>query len=153
MATMAATHHHHHHLHDPFTCDLRGRFLAPSSSSTDPSSYLLLHDLLAVDDLVCCFRAARQVPPPYERVLLDELLAVDLEFALSDVQLRGDACAAPCPRDEREIFLDLLYTDMEVDRSAPPAGGGRSRCTMPTRGERGRADMRETIVITTTTRS
>ena len=121
---MAATRHHHHHLHDPFTCDHRGRFLTPSSSSTDPSSHLLLLDLLAVDDLVCCLRAARQVPPPCERVLLDELLAVDLEFALADVRLRGDVCTAPCLGDEREILLDLLYTDMEVDRSPPPAAGG-----------------------------
>jgi len=75
-------------------------------------SHLLLLNLLAVDDLVCCSRAARQVPPPYKRVLLDELLAVDLEFVLADVRLRGDVCTAPCLRDEREIFIDLLYTDM-----------------------------------------
>ena len=112
MATMAATCHHHHHLHDPFTCNHRGRFLTLLPSSTDPSSHLLLLNLLAVNDIVCCSRPARQVPPPYKRVLLDELLAVDLEFVLADVRLRGDVCMAPCLRDEREIFLDLLYTDM-----------------------------------------
>lgn len=99
-----------HHLHDPFTSDRR--FL---SLTADPSAYLLL-DLLAVDELV-----DSRAPPPYERILLDELLAVDLEFDLASVRLRGDVCTAPCLRDEREIFLDLLHTDVEVD-GAPARG-------------------------------
>ncbi|KAL3783474.1 hypothetical protein ACHAW5_011121 [Stephanodiscus triporus] len=108
MATMAAT---LHHLHDPFTSD-RHRFLSPTA---DPSAYLLL-DLLAVDDFV-----DSRAPPPHERILLDELLAVDLEFALAGVRRRDDVCTAPCLRDEREIFLDLLHTDVEVD-GAPARG-------------------------------
>jgi len=48
---------------------------------------------------------------------------VDLEFALADVRDRGNVCTAPCRRDEREIFLDLLHTDMEVDRRSPAGGG------------------------------
>ncbi|KAL3807874.1 hypothetical protein ACHAXA_007232 [Cyclostephanos tholiformis] len=108
----------HHRLHDPFATDHDPcRHLAPSSS--DPTSYHLLLDLLAIDDLVDDDgRISRGgVPHPrrtYEEALLASLLDVDDEFGNVDNDARRR-------RDRDDVgpmgaFVDMLRTDVAMDR-------------------------------------
>ena len=92
-----------HHLHDPFSPHHTTHF-----SPTETSSLL---DLLAVDNLI---DSTRGVVLP-DTKLLNDLLAVDLEFDRADFRGHKNVATAPELKDEKDLLLDLLGTDMEVD--------------------------------------
>jgi len=97
MAALVAT-----HLHDPF---------AHTTHHFSPAETSSLLSLLAVDHIVDS-HAASSSP---DVLLLNDLLAVDTEFARADARDRYDVATASSRRDERDVFLDLLGTDMAVD--------------------------------------
>lgn len=91
------------HLHDPF---------APKHTTHySPAETSALLELLAVDHII----DARTTASSPDNVLLNELLAVDLEFARVDAREHTNVATAPSMKDEKDLFLDLLKTDQEVD--------------------------------------
>mmetsp|Transcript_43400 Transcript_43400/g.77989 ORF Transcript_43400/g.77989 Transcript_43400/m.77989 type:complete len:261 (-) Transcript_43400:307-1089(-) len=98
MATATAT---HHLLHDPFS---------PHHTHYSPSETTALLDLLATDHLV-----DSHAPPPAETDLLNDLLAVDLEFTRVDVRDHKNVATALALKDEKDLFLSLLEMDQAVD--------------------------------------
>lgn len=100
MATATAT-----LLHDPFS----RHHTHYSPSETIPS---ILLDLLATDHVVDSHAA----PPPTTN-LLNDLLAVDLEFDRAHVRDHYNVATAPSLKEEKDVFLDLLSTDQEVDNA------------------------------------
>merc|ERR1712029_1317408 len=67
------------------------------------------------------------VPPSPETALINDLLAVDLEFARADVRLTKNVATAPELKDVKCLLLELLETDMVVDgaKGRSTAEGGR----------------------------
>mmetsp|Transcript_1394 Transcript_1394/g.2408 ORF Transcript_1394/g.2408 Transcript_1394/m.2408 type:complete len:273 (-) Transcript_1394:327-1145(-) len=98
-------------LHDPFS----GHHTHYSPSETIPS---LLLDLLATDHLVDSHAA-----PPATTNLLNDLLAVDLEFDRVNVRDHYNVATAPSLKEEKDVFMDLLSTDQEVDNAAKKQKG------------------------------
>ncbi|KAL9187168.1 hypothetical protein ACHAXT_010888 [Thalassiosira profunda] len=92
-------------LHDPFS-----RHATHYAPGREASAFL---ELLAVDRLIDC-----KAGPSEETALLNELRAVDLEFARADIRHHHNVATAPELQEEKGAFLDLLKTDMEVDTAA-----------------------------------
>eukprot|EP00581_Thalassiosira_minuscula_P011227 CAMPEP_0183722992 /NCGR_PEP_ID=MMETSP0737-20130205/14761_1 /TAXON_ID=385413 /ORGANISM="Thalassiosira miniscula, Strain CCMP1093" /LENGTH=237 /DNA_ID=CAMNT_0025953241 /DNA_START=1 /DNA_END=714 /DNA_ORIENTATION=+ len=88
-------------LHDPFS---------PRRVHYSPDETIALLELLATDHLVDSRASA-----PAETSLLNDLLAVDLEFDRADIRQHKNVATAPALKDEKDLFLDLLRTDMAVD--------------------------------------
>lgn len=114
-------------LHDPFSPDHHYHhhhyFLSPpQTSSTSAHSSLLLSsddhaiaiilDLLAVDQLIDSY-----APMKREESLWNELLAVDLECGRAHVRDYTNIDTAPALTKEKELLLDLLHTDREMDNN------------------------------------
>jgi len=122
-----ATHHHHHHIHDPFSPHHTAHY--------SPAETTALLELLAVDNLI----DSHAPHPAAETTLLNDLLAVDLEFNRVDIRDHSNVATAPALKDEKDLFLDLLKTDQEVDgakgcsssssSSSHDAGGGQHYAT------------------------
>lgn len=88
-------------LHDPFQ---------PKVSHHPPSELAALLDLLAVDNLIDA-----SAPPAAETNLINDLLAVDLEFDRADARAHRAVATAPELKEDKNLFLDLLRVDREVD--------------------------------------
>ena len=73
-----------------------------------PAETSALLELLTTDYLIDSHVAK-------EDELLQDLLAVDLQFHKADVRDHHNVATAPELKEEKDIFLDLLATDMEVD--------------------------------------
>lgn len=98
-------------LYDPFSHHHNYYLSLPqiSSSSSGGDANLML-DLLAVDHLIDSY-----TPLKREESLWNELLAVDLECGRAHVRRYTNIATAPALRGEKEMILDLLRTDREVD--------------------------------------
>ncbi len=89
---------------------------APKQAQYSPSETAALLDLLAVDNLI-----DSKSPLPteeHELHLLNDLLAVDLEFSRANFQNHSNVITASELTELRDVFLDLLATDQEVDHAA-----------------------------------
>lgn len=85
---------------------------APQQSKHSPEETEAILDLLAVDNLI---DAKAPLPEEHCLHLLNDLLAVDLEFNRADNLLHNNVITAPELSDQRDVFLDLLAVDQEVD--------------------------------------
>ena len=83
---------------------------APKQNQHSPEETAAILDLLAVDNLV-----DSRAPLPEEHCLLNDLLAVDLEFSRADDRNNTSVITAPQLKEQRDVFLDLLAVDQEVD--------------------------------------
>ncbi|KAL7534938.1 hypothetical protein ACHAXR_006163 [Thalassiosira sp. AJA248-18] len=100
---IAPNHHQPTTIHDPFS--------PHNTTHYSPNETAALLDLLAVDILI-----DSRSPPPIEHTLLNELLAVDLEFSrATDTRSHRNIATAPELKEDKDVFLDLLKTDLEVD--------------------------------------
>ena len=88
---------------------------APKQAQYSPSETAALLDLLAVDNLI---DSKSPLPEEHELHLLNDLLAVDLEFSRANFQNHSDVITASELTELRDVFLDLLATDQEVDHAA-----------------------------------
>ena len=85
---------------------------APKQTQHSPEETAALLDLLAVDNLI-----DSKAPLAKEHCLLNDLLAVDLEFSRADNRLHNNVITAPELKEQRDVFLDLLAVDQEVDHA------------------------------------
>eukprot|EP00574_Skeletonema_japonicum_P008453 CAMPEP_0201722906 /NCGR_PEP_ID=MMETSP0593-20130828/7112_1 /ASSEMBLY_ACC=CAM_ASM_000672 /TAXON_ID=267983 /ORGANISM="Skeletonema japonicum, Strain CCMP2506" /LENGTH=237 /DNA_ID=CAMNT_0048213917 /DNA_START=22 /DNA_END=735 /DNA_ORIENTATION=- len=85
---------------------------APKQTQHSPEETASLLDLLAVDNLI-----DSKSPPAKEHCLLNDLLAVDLEFSRADDRIHNNVITAPELSEQRDVFLDLLAVDQEVDHA------------------------------------
>jgi hypothetical protein len=86
---------------------------APRQTHYSPSETAALLDLLVVDNLI-----DSKSPLSEEQHclhLLNDLLAVDLAFRYADDRNHKNLITAPKLRDQKDVFLDLLSVDQEVD--------------------------------------
>lgn len=92
---------------------------APQQTQHSAEETAAILDLLAVDNLV-----DSHAPLAKEHSLLNDLLAVDLEFSRADDRIHNNVITAPELREQRDIFLDLLAVDQEVDHARQQQSGG-----------------------------
>ena len=85
---------------------------APKQTQHSPEETAALLDLLAVDNLI-----DSKAPLVKEHCLLNDLLAVDLEFSRADNRLHNNVITAPELKEQKDVFLDLLAVDQEVDHA------------------------------------
>ncbi|KAL7492587.1 hypothetical protein ACHAWT_003022 [Skeletonema menzelii] len=85
---------------------------APKQTQHSPEETAALLDLLAVDNLI-----DSKAPLAKEHSLLNDLLAVDLEFSRADNHLHNNVITTPELSEQRDVFLDLLAVDQEVDHA------------------------------------
>lgn len=100
-----SNHHHHYFLSSPQTSS------SHSSLSSDHAIVVIL-DLLAVDHIIDSY-----APMKRDESLWNELLAVDLECGRAHVRDYTNIATAPALTKEKEILLDLLHTDQEMDNN------------------------------------
>lgn len=91
-------------LHDPFSAHC-------TSHVDEAQSIDGILELLAIDQLI---DNTSGVSSP-DTVLLNELLSVDLEFNHANTYHHSAVSTAPELKDEKDVFLDLLRTDVSVD--------------------------------------
>eukprot|EP00573_Skeletonema_grethae_P009271 CAMPEP_0201703478 /NCGR_PEP_ID=MMETSP0578-20130828/39869_1 /ASSEMBLY_ACC=CAM_ASM_000663 /TAXON_ID=267565 /ORGANISM="Skeletonema grethea, Strain CCMP 1804" /LENGTH=236 /DNA_ID=CAMNT_0048191271 /DNA_START=53 /DNA_END=763 /DNA_ORIENTATION=- len=91
---------------------------APQQTQHSPEETAAILDLLAVDNLI-----DSKAPLATEHSLLNDLLAVDLEFSRADDLIHNNVITAPELREQRDVFLDLLAVDQEVDHARQQQGG------------------------------
>eukprot|EP00577_Skeletonema_sp_RCC1716_P032998 CAMPEP_0113380136 /NCGR_PEP_ID=MMETSP0013_2-20120614/4598_1 /TAXON_ID=2843 ORGANISM="Skeletonema costatum, Strain 1716" /NCGR_SAMPLE_ID=MMETSP0013_2 /ASSEMBLY_ACC=CAM_ASM_000158 /LENGTH=225 /DNA_ID=CAMNT_0000262457 /DNA_START=89 /DNA_END=766 /DNA_ORIENTATION=- /assembly_acc=CAM_ASM_000158 len=85
---------------------------AAKQTQHSPDETAALLDLLAVDNLI-----DSKAPLATEHNLLNDLLAVDLEFSRADNRIHNNVITAPELKEQRDVFLDLLAVDQEVDHA------------------------------------
>jgi hypothetical protein len=93
----------HHSLFDPWS-RRNIHFSAAETSS--------LLELLETDYLIDCHAKETK-----EKALLEDLLAVDIQFHRVEVRDHENIATAPELKDQKDIFLDLLAVDQEVDQA------------------------------------
>lgn len=89
---------------------------APKQAQYSPSETAALLDLLAVDNLIDS--KSPLLAEEHEIHLLNDLLAVDLEFSRAKFQNHSNVITASELTELRDVFLDLLAVDQEVDHAA-----------------------------------
>ncbi len=89
---------------------------APKQTQHSPEETAAILDLLAVDNLI-----DSKAPLAKEHCLLNDLLAVDLEFSRADDRIHNNVITAPELKEQRDVFLDLLAVDQEVDHARQTA--------------------------------
>lgn len=89
---------------------------APQQTQHSPEETAAILDLLAVDNLI-----DSRAPLAKEHCLLNDLLAVDLEFSRADDRIHNNVITAPELKEQRDVFLDLLAVDQEVDHARQTA--------------------------------
>ena len=85
---------------------------APQQTQHSPKETEAILDLLAVDNLI---DSNAPLPEEHSLHLLNDLLEVDLEFNKADNRIHHNVITAPELSDQRDVFLDLLSVDQEVD--------------------------------------
>ena len=101
--TMAAAVTNHHSLFDPWS-PKHTHFSAAETSG--------LLELLETDYLVDSHAKETK-----EKALLEDLLAVDIQFHHVEIRDHENVQTAPELKEQRDIFLDLLSVDQEVDQA------------------------------------
>jgi hypothetical protein len=103
VVNMVAATTNHHSLFDPWS-RRHAHFSAAETTS--------LLELLQTDYLVDSHAKETK-----EKALLQDLLAVDIQFHRVEVRDHENVATAPELKEQKDIFLDLLAVDQEIDQS------------------------------------